>query len=141
MTKFFLDASGGSLAFKKEQDYPDWDNAVYVSGADVTLASLPASDFSETSKQLDVTNIRRAILLIKLDTEADTYDFTIYGGANSGNILGWYPLDGEVRTSESGSKLIGVDVFGYEYLTVLFVTPPSNGCDVEMAPVPYEETD
>lgn len=137
MPKFFLDANGGSLAFKKEADSADWDNSIYVVGAQAV--SLPGT-VAAGSTVLDVTNYRHAMILVVADVPADLYDLTIIGGTKSSNVSTWLPIDGGDYLETSGSKLIGVDCFGYDYLTFEF-SNTSSAYSVEIAYIPYEEND
>lgn len=140
--KFFLDASGGSLAFMKEQDYPDWANSMFEASGHTTMLTAPSLPFDpSTQKILDVRNIRRAIIVINCTVPADVHTFSVYAGADTGQAdEGWYAMDGGTYTGVTGSQFIGVDVFGVDYLTIVFSAAPAGGCSVNLAPIPYEVT-
>lgn len=133
--KLFLDAAGGSLAFVKEADSADWTTAIAVENAETV--TLPVT-VEAGSSVLDVTNYRHAMILVEAATPADTYDFVVVGGTKSTDVSSWLPIDGGDYIGSEGSKLIGVDCFGYDYLTFEFANTTS-AYKVVMAYIPYEE--
>ncbi len=135
--KLFLDAAGGSLAFRKEADSADWDNSIYITNAE---AVTPTNPVSAGPNSLDVTNYRHAMILVEAAVPADTYDLNILGGAKSSNIDSWMVVDGGDYVGLSGSILIGVDCFGYDYLGFEFANTTSS-YNVEVAYIPYEEVE
>ena len=139
--EFLLDAENGSLAFQKEQDFPDWSNSVYAAdvepGGSTDWSNDPAS-IDEAGRVLDVRNVRRAVIIIKI-SGSDSYDFTVKAGAASSNISGFYTLDGGVYTGQSGNLYIGVDCLGIDYLAlVINAVSGTNIVHAELAPIPYE---
>ena len=138
--KFFFGADGAAIAFQKEQDYPDWSQAVYNAGAETNWTTNP-STIPEANRTLDVRNVRRAVITLEV-SGANTYDFTVKNGTTSTNNADWFDLDGGVYTGESGKLYVGVDCLGLEYIAV--VIDNVSGADtlaVEMAPLPYETTE
>lgn len=141
--KFFLDAEGGALAFRKLQDYIDQDNGNYLG----TLTDpLDPSDFSG-SNTLDVKNAALAAIFIKPDVASDAYDYIVYGGINlTGDaaslhldMSGWYALGSE--SAATAAKPVLVDCRYIDYLTIHFTSPPASGGKCSMFPIPYEESE
>lgn len=135
---FFIDADNGSLAFQKEQDYPDWDNSVYDANAGTTWTADPGT-INEVGRALDVRNVRKAIIIISPVGTPGTYDFTVKAGSNSSNISGWYAFDGGDYAGIAGNLYIGVDCLGVDYLTVVVdALSVYTELEIEMAPIPFE---
>lgn len=144
--KFFLDATDGSLAFQKEQDFPDWDNSIYEAAAQTNWNTDPGTtvfaDHVASGRILDVRTTRRAVILLNPTGTPGSYDFTVKAGANSGNIAGYYDLDGGVYTGESGLLYVGVDTLGIDYLLVVVDNLTTyTALAVEVVPLPYETTE
>lgn len=151
-SKFFLDADGGALAFKKLQDYADWSNSIIVDDAHTEMAADPSTVNASETDVLDVTNMMYALVYIK--TVSASYGFTLKAGNPGGNNTGgavnadtdaidmtdWYPVDDGVYTGQNGNKIIGVDTTGMELLTLVFDSAPSDA-DVALVPVPFETTE
>jgi len=139
--KFFLNADGGSLAFMKEQDFADWDNSVYEADAGSNMAALPAIPFdTATQKIIETSNVRKCIISFRRTDSGATIDFDIYGGIDSTNQVGWYFMDGGDYASIDKDILVGVDVLGVDYVTVLVTAVSAGTLGIDMAIVPFEET-
>jgi len=142
--KFFFGAEGASLAFQKEQDFPDWDNSVYAaqtqSGGADDWSSDPAS-IPEVGRTLDVRNLRRAVIALDV-SGTDTYSFTVKNGITSANIPGWFEIDGAEFIGASGKTFVGIDCLGLEYLAVVvdFISGADN-LAIEMTALPFETVD
>lgn len=134
--KFFLDAEGGSLAFLKEQDFADYDNAVYRLVSAVDTVPFPAPGDPET---LDVKDVRNALISFVPTNVLDSYSFFVWGytGSQNANMQAWTRLDGGLYQDEQFALTIGVDVFGIEWLYVQIVQI-INPIHTEMARIPYE---
>ncbi len=142
--KFFFGGEHASVAFQKEQDFPDWANSVYAaqaeSGGTDDWSADPAS-IPEAGRTLDVRNIRRAVIALDV-SGTDTYDFTVKNGVTSTNNAVWFDIDGGVYTTESGALFIGIDCLGLEYLAVVVdAVSGTDNLEIEMAPIPYETTE
>lgn len=138
--KLFLNAEQGSLAFQKEQDFPDWDNGILDATAEANWNADPGVDFTTqvaAGRILDVRNARRCVFALSV-SGGDTYDFTIKNGMN-GPVPNWYDLDGGVYTGESGNLFIGVDCLGLEYVCVVVdAVSGANNLRIDGAILPYE---
>ncbi|NIW97018.1 MAG: hypothetical protein GWN13_01995 [Phycisphaerae bacterium] len=145
--KYFFGAEGAALAFRKLQDFPDWANSIYEANAEtnwVTDPAGPAFDDDVTNGlALDVRNFARCIAILK-PSGTNTFDFRVRFGADSNNsgMNDWYTPDGGTYVDESGNKYIGIEVEGVDYLSI--VIDNISGADtlsVEIAPIPYDETE
>lgn len=135
--KFFLNADGGALAFKKVSDVADYDNSVYVADAHSTMTSLTANPPSvNPTYALNVKLCAEAMVLIN---PAATATVAVYLGFESGNIAGWFAPPGN-SYAVTGKTIVGINTQGADYLTIV-VTASTGNVGVELIPIPYEETE
>jgi hypothetical protein len=141
--KFFLNSSGGSLAFRKEADvvsYPDtaW---IQVDFGD-TPTFVPTSSSIESSSQ-DVGVYRNGLLRVVCNNEAATWSILMYEGVVTGPSPGGEKmskmLDSDI--SGTGTTTIPVEVFMIKYLWVQVVTLSAGSLFLEWAPAEWEEVE
>lgn len=141
--KLFLDANGGSLAFKKEVDVVAYPDTVWleVDTGDLPI-SLPTSSSIESLSQ-DVGIYRNGMLRIRTTDQAATWTIKCYEGTtptpSPGGEEMCFMYDSEI--SGTGNTVIKVDVQGVKYLFVLVTALSTGTMYIEWAPLEWEEAE
>lgn len=142
--KFFLDANGGSLAFKKEVDVATYPELLWIEVlAGAVPVSVPTSSSIATQSQ-DVGIYRNGMLRIRTDDQAATWTIKCWEGTSAAsNSPGanemCFMYDTEI--SGTGNTVLKVDVQGVKYLFVQPTTLSTGKMYVEWAPLEWEEVD
>jgi len=133
---FFLGADGASFAFLKEEDEPDWSSTIDRAVAAGDLPdTLPTE--SETSKYLDTSELRSAVVKLLPTDDGATYTVTMYG-YHDGTYSGFDPVHEGTFKDVQGSSIVGVNVHLVSGLFVFVDALDTGTLELEWAPVPYE---
>ncbi len=147
--KFFLDADGGSLAFKKEQDVVSYgatgiSNPVWISvtqGVTSFPTSIPTSTSIATYSQ-DVEIYRNGMLRLLCSDETATWEIQLLEGTFATDASGekmCKMFNGSI--SGVGSTVIPVQVFMVKYLYVQIISLSTGVLDIRWAPAAWEEAE
>ena len=137
LVKFLLDTDGGSLAFLKEDDVPDWSSSIYRSG--ISSAGNVPNDNTD-SNVLECSEVRRCVAVFQPGGGVSSYKFEVYGWVESTNIQDFYLLEGGVFDGGySKNKIVKINVQGISDLYILMTEVSGGNIDIEYAPIPYEE--
>jgi hypothetical protein len=130
--KFFLNAKGGSLAFLKEMDSPDWSKSAFLVGLSTGYAP-------SVEESLNLSSVRCAVILIKPSNPSATYSFKVMGYMESGNIPGWYMVDDGYFSDISGNYAVGINGQLVNRLSIEVVSVSAGSLSVDIAPIPFED--
>lgn len=142
--KFFLDASGGSLAFKKEVDVVVYPEVIWIEAiAGVVPISVPTSSSIESLSQ-DVGIYRNGMLRIRTSDQAANWTIKCWEGTSTSS-----PSPGmeemcfmyDTEISGTGNTVLKVDVQGVKYLFVQPFVLSTGTIYIEWAPLEWESAE
>lgn len=141
--KFFLNADGGSLAFRKEVDVVTYPASIWLTVDSVDVPTSVPTSSTVPSSSRDVGIYRNGLLRIGCSDPAATWTIQLYEGTVAGgspNSEKMYKmLDSNI--SGTGDTTIKVEVFLVKYLWVQVTALSAGTMYIEWAPAEWEEVE
>lgn len=133
--KFFLGADGAALAFEKENPFATWPATAHV--LEASAPTTPPSGAAIATDCFDATDYRNVILHVTPSDTGATWAISVHHAKKGGGInssVMYKLMDSEVE-AKTGRQVIGVDVFGLDYIFIKVDAISAGNITIEVAPI------